>query len=103
MGGAADRTAISPPMTVICSNVDSATVALPPRMQMSEVLSVTGVVRMEDTGVMAIDASVMLPEETRMNCDDGSVSVAGGKEKMIRLILTNEPETVKSGSDDASH
>ena len=83
MGGAADRIALSPPMFVMCSNVESLTVALPPLVRMSEVFRVTGVLSGAEMGLRVTNVNVILPEETRMNCDDGTVSVAGEKRKTI--------------------
>ena len=102
MGGAADRIALSPPMFVMCSNVDSLTVALPPVMEMSETLRGTGVFAV-DVGARVTDVSVMLPDETRMKRDDGRDCVAGLRENRMWLIVTKEPETVKSGAVDVSH
>ena len=97
-----DRRALSSPMTVMCSNVESLTVAVPPVMEMSETFSGTGLLSV-DAGVRVTDVSVMLPDETRMKRDDGRDAVAGLREKRMWLMVTKEPETVKSGAVDVSH
>ena len=97
-----DRTALSSQMTVICSNVESLTEALPSVMEMSETFSGTGLLSV-DAGVRVTDVSVMLPDETRMNCEDGRDCVAVLRAKRMWLIVTKEPETVKSGAVDVSH
>ena len=56
-----------------------------------------------EAGARVTDVSVMPPEETRMNCEDGRDCVAGLMVNRMWLIVTKEPETVKSGAVDVSH